>query len=198
MLFSALTGASMSWRPVIIAAFVVLVAWQTYEYGYNAGLSHGLNEANQASLELVGKLKSEKLNIIKELANVDQKYTDDLLTMQERINNAKREANEYKHITHVGDAADCPNVSDEWVLVHDTAADLSSLSSLSGIRDAETTGVDDGKAKTVENYQRQYTKKQAIQVITDNYAQCAEYINQLRALQDYVTTLIKSEDKETK
>lgn len=191
MILSELSASAV--KPFVIIIIAGLAILHAYNTGYDAGLNKGLNQASQASAELVGKLKNEKLAILKELADVDQKYTDDLLIMQDRINSAKREAYEYQHITHQGDSDTCHNISDEWVRVHDKAAELSGVSDVSGIRDAEAARVDDGSAKASENYSRDYTKKQAIQVITDNYAQCAEYMNQLRALQTYVNTLIAKE-----
>lgn len=188
-------SAAAAWRPIIIMAFVVLALWQTYDYGYQAGLTHGLNEANQASVELVGKLKNEKMAIIHKLEQVDQKYTDELQEKQGEIDEAKREANEYQHITHKGDADDCPNISDEWVRVHNKAANLSRLSNLPSFRNAKTPGVDDGSTATTENYSAGYTKKQAIQTVTDNYATCSKYIYQLTALQKYLKTLMESEQK---
>lgn len=171
----------MKWRPVIIMAIVALAIWLAFDYGYDSGMANGLNQVNQANQDLLNKMEKEKQALANDLSQLDQKYTSDMVTMREKIDDAKKQATKYTPPQK--NECDCSDLDNEWVRVHDTAA------SVSGIRGASATSVDDGQTEAVKNDRPDHSKKRAIEVITDNYAECSIYINQLEALQGFVKTL---------
>lgn len=174
----------MKWRPIIIIALVAAAIWLAFDYGYDSGMANGLNQVNQANQELINQLKKEKKTITDKLAALDEKYTADMGTMQEKIDDAKKQAAQYEP-PKIPDST-CDNLDDGWVRIHDAAA------SVSGVRNTKSTSLDDGKTGTDGNHQAGYSKKRAIEVITDNYSACAIYINRLEALQGFVKTLQKN------
>lgn len=176
----------MTWRPVVIMVLVILSVWGAFEYGFSSGKTNGLNAAALANQAMLDQIEAEKKAIQDKLNQVDEKYTSDMVTMQGRIDDAKRQAAQYQEQAQHDESkvsCDTRHLDRDWVRIHDTAARLS------GVRDAEAASVDDGKTATAQNDSTNYTKKHAIEVITDNYSACSVYINQLNALQDYITTL---------
>lgn len=174
----------MKWRPVIIMAIVALAIWLAFDYGYDSGMANGLNQANQANQEMLNKLEADKKALSKKLAYIDKKYVNDMVTMQKRVDDAKKQANQYE--PPKAPDCDCSNLDPEWVRIHDAAA------SVSGVRRSEPTSVDDDQAKPIGNDKAGATKKRAIEVITDNYAECSVYVKQLDGLQSWIDTLQKN------
>lgn len=170
----------MKWRPVIIILLVLASLGLSFEIGVSYGVSKNTNELNEIHKNQMATIRQEKQKIQSQLDQVDERYTRDMLAMQTKIDEAKKQAAKYE--PPAKNNCDCSSLDNEWVRVHNAAANVSS------VRGATATGVDDGQAEAIKN-DRGASRKQALEVVTDNYATCAVYINQLNALQEYVSSL---------
>lgn len=171
----------MKWRPVIIMALVALSIWQAFEFGFDAGQAKAENAALSAAKNEYDRVLQEKKKLDDQLSDIDARYAAEMKVMQGKIDDAKKQAAQYKPQQDTD--CDCSRLDNDWVRIHDAAA------SVSGAGYTDPARVDDGKAGAVENHSGTASKQQAIETITDNYAACAVYINQVNGLQDFVRTL---------
>lgn len=144
---------------------------------YSKGYQVGYNEAKFNSLmmhtEELGIIFIESEKLEEEINNLDISYTLQQIEMRKEISRLKMEAVRYEQ----NKRNRCMVLDHNWVLMHNEAA------SLSRTTNTTSTGLDDGKPKTIE-------KDNQISVIVDNYSTCALYIEQLKALQDYVKLIL--------
>lgn len=170
----------MNWRPVVIMLVVIASVGLAFNIGVDYGVSKNVSEITQKHNEQMSEIRQQKEKIQAQLNQVDERYTRDMLAMQQKIDEAKKQAAQYEPPQKT--SCNCDGIDSEWVRIHNTAANVSS------VRGTKATGVDDGEAKATQD-NTGASKKQALEVVTDNYATCAVYINQLEALQEYVSSL---------
>lgn len=164
----------MNLLPTIILIIAIIGGiCGVYNKGYNSGFDSATREALVAHTEEIQLMFIESKEFQEKIDEIDLFYTLQQIKLRKEISRLKGEAIRYEQNKHNR----CMVLNHEWVRMHNEAASLSKTTNTT------STGMDDGNAGAFEDNTK-------INIVVENYSTCALYIQQLKALQDYVTLIL--------
>lgn len=140
-----------------------------YNKGYDAGFNQATKDALVTHTEELELMFIESEDLEKKINKIDMFYTSQQVELRKEISRLKTEVILYEQKNRNR----CLVFDHDWVLMHDEAARLS------GQTNEPTASMDDDTARTIDN-------NNELSVIVNNYSSCALYIEQLKALQEYI------------
>ena len=159
--------------PTLAAVSIaIFIMWRCYEIGYDAGYGD-VSQEHYVNYKYQMQLAQERAKRLNErLVSLDAQSTKENQELRDRIDELQTLAQGYV----AGDRC----LDGYWLQLHNAAAALSEGTHTPPAR------LDDGAAGGID-------PRDALDVVTQNYGDCAVYIKQIEGLQNYIQAIILSD-----